>query len=73
MSWDPPHHIIQQKIFSVEECNKIINCNSTESFDASNPPMDMIDNIEENRWIRKRIEEVVLKINKRNYRFCRKI
>tara|TARA_Y100000996_G_C22101898_1_gene470176 strand:- start:23 stop:514 length:492 start_codon:yes stop_codon:yes gene_type:complete len=62
-------HIIQQRIFSVEECNKIINCKSTFSNKADNSPVDIIDDIEENKWIVKRIKDALLKANKRNYRF----
>jgi len=67
-------HIMQQKIFSVEECNKIINCKSTISNDGGNqrfdlPPMSLINDNEENNWIRKRLEDVLSKINKRHYRF----
>ena len=62
-------HIIQQRIFSVEECNKIINCKSTFSNKADNSPVDIIDDIEENKWIVKRIEDALLKANKRNFRF----
>jgi predicted 2-oxoglutarate/Fe(II)-dependent dioxygenase YbiX len=62
-------HIMQQKIFSVEECNKIINCKSTLSNKADNSPVNIIDDIEENKWVRKRLEDALSKINKRNYRF----
>ncbi len=62
-------HIMQQKIFSVEECNKIIDCKSTFSNKADNSPVDIIDDIEENKWIIKRIEDTLLKMNKFNYRF----
>ena len=61
--------IIQQRVFSVEECNKIINCKSTLSNKADNSPVNLIDDIEENKWIRKRLEESLYKINKKHYRF----
>ena len=61
--------ITQQRVFSVEECNKIINCKSTISYKADNSPVNIIDDIEENNWIRNRLEDALLKINKRNYRF----
>jgi len=64
---NPP--IIQQRVFTVEECNKIINCKSTISYKGDNVPVNLIDDIEENKWIRKRLEDVLLKINKRNYGF----
>ena len=48
---NPP--IIQQRVFSVEECNKIINCKSTISYKGDNVPINLIDDIEENKWIRK--------------------
>ena len=44
---------IHQKIFSDEECSKIIDCESypiTESF-AENKPVDGIDNSGDNKWI----------------------
>jgi len=61
--------IIQQRLFSIEECNKIINCKSTISYEGDNVPIDLIDDIEENKWVRKRLEDTLSKINKRNYRF----
>jgi len=64
---NPP--IIQQRVFSVEECNKILNCKFTTSYKGNNPPIDIIDDIEENKWVRKRLEDTLSKINKRNYRF----
>jgi predicted 2-oxoglutarate/Fe(II)-dependent dioxygenase YbiX len=62
---------VQQRIFSAEECNKIIDCESypiTESF-AENQPVDGIDNSGDNKWIWDRIENALLKINKRHYGF----
>ena len=61
--------ITQQRVFSVEECNKIINCKSTISYEGDNVPVDLINDIEENKWIGKRLEDVLSKINKRHYRF----
>jgi hypothetical protein len=61
--------ITQQRVFSVEECNKIINCKSTISYKADNSPVNILDDIEENNWIRNRLEDALLKINKRNYGF----
>ena len=52
-------HIIQQRVFSVEECNKIINCKSTLSTKADNSPVNLIDDIEENKWIRKRLTTIL--------------
>ena len=46
--------IIQQRLFSIEECNKIINCKSTISYEGDNVPIDLIDDIEENKWVRKK-------------------
>ena len=45
---NPP--IIQQRVFSVEECNKIINCKSTISYKGDNVPVNLIDDIEENKF-----------------------
>jgi predicted 2-oxoglutarate/Fe(II)-dependent dioxygenase YbiX len=68
--------ITQQRVFSVEECNKIINCKSTTCYEGDedtparvNVPIDIMDDIEENKWITKRLEDVLSKINKRHYRF----
>ncbi len=68
-----PHFLkpVQQRLFTTEECNKIIDSESysiTESF-AENQPCDGIDNSSDNKWIWDRIENTLLKINKRHYRF----
>lgn len=62
-------HIIQQRIFSADECSKIMNCKSTFSNKADNSPVNIVDDIEDNKWIIDRIQNTLLKINKFNYRF----
>ena len=62
---------VQQKLFTAEECNKILKCKTTypirTSF-AENQPVEGIP-YPDYEWVWERIENALLKINKRHYRF----
>ena len=63
---------IQRRIFSEDECNKILQTPTIESdfkTKGHDSYVDFIVEDDSNSWIRNRIEAEVIKINKRVYKF----
>ena len=64
--------VIQQRVFTTEECKKIIDCQSTPVKSDGmgiNYPIDIIDECSNNDWITNKVKDTLHKTNKRHYGF----
>jgi len=64
--------VIQQRVFTTEECKKIIDCQSTPVKSDGmgiNYPIDIVDECSNNDWITNKVKDTLHKTNKRHYGF----
>ncbi len=64
------YKIIQKKVFTTDECKKILDCDvKPAEFTTYNHmrKLDLVKRNDDNKWIRDRIEKELLLINKRHF------
>ena len=64
------YKIIQKKVFTPDECKKILDCDvKPAEFTTYNHmrKLDLVKRNDDNKWIRDRLEKELLLINKRHF------